>query len=114
MAKLGDWRATRAFWARLQVFSADAYRVGQESSGDISRTIPFFSNPLNYFLGKHVLVEAENLTVDGRLIRHQLPNGRNEKPHRPFILILETPIGKVLIRGNRTTIKEGVNKTQTR
>ena len=53
-----------------------------------------FSNPLSYFLGKHVLVEAENLTVDGRLIRHQLPNGRNEKPHRPFILILGTPIGK--------------------
>jgi hypothetical protein len=84
------------------------------ANGDISRTIPFFSNPLSYFLGKHVLVEVENLTVGSRLIRYQLPNGRNEKPHRPFILILGTPIGKVLIRGNWTVIKESVSKTQTR
>ncbi|MGA9388145.1 MAG: hypothetical protein WBV70_04895 [Candidatus Bathyarchaeia archaeon] len=53
------------------------------------------------------------MTVDGRLIRYQLPNGRNEKPHRPFILILGTPIGKVLIRGNWTAIKQGISKTQT-
>jgi hypothetical protein len=72
-------------------------------SGEVSRTIPFFSNPLNFFLGKDVFVEVEDLTVYGRLIQYQL--SRKEKPHRPFILILESPIGKVLIRGNWTAIR---------
>jgi hypothetical protein len=68
-----------------------------------------FSNPLDFFLGKDVFVEVEDLTVYGRIIRYQL--GQKERPHRPFILILESPIGKVLIRGNWTAIKQDLKGT---
>jgi hypothetical protein len=64
---------------------------------------PFFSNPLGFFLGKNVSIELDDLTVNGRLIHYQ--QGRKIRPHKPFVLILDSPTGKVLIRGNWTAIK---------
>ena len=64
----------------------------QKTHGDISRTNSPFSNHLpliHQFLGKTVFIEVEGLTVHGKLIRYDF--GRKEKPHKPFILILEKP-----------------------
>jgi hypothetical protein len=83
-------------------------KLNHSERGDFSSTIPFFSNPLDFFLGKDIFVDVEDLIVYGRIIRYQL--GQKERPHRPFILILESPIGKVLIRGNWTVIKQDLKR----
>ena len=81
-----------------------------DSFGDASRTTPSFSNPLNIFLGKNVIVEADynNIVITGRLIHYQI--GNRQKPHRPFILILENGQGKHVLRGNFVSISEGAVK----
>jgi hypothetical protein len=60
---------------------------------------------LSCFLGKNVVVEADNhnVVVMGRLIHYQI--GSKEKPHRPFILVLENNQGKHVLRGDFTSIK---------
>ena len=81
------------------------------NGGDFSRTNSPFSNHLpliHQFLGKTVFIEVEGLTVHGKLIRYDL--GRKEKPHKPFILILENGQGKHVLRGNFVSISEGAVK----
>jgi hypothetical protein len=46
-------------------------RVLSFKSGDISRTIPSFSHPLNLFLNKNVIVSVEKLAVAGKLVSYQ-------------------------------------------
>jgi len=79
----------------------DGFQSLSSTSGDVSRTIPSFSNPISFLLGKTVVVEAEGYTVKGRLIHYQIDS---KNPHRPSVLILETQFGKILIRGNWTVI----------
>ena len=76
----------------------------------LPRTNSPFSNPLNIFLGKNVIVEADynNIVITGRLIHYQI--GNRQKPHRPFILILENGQGKHVLRGNFVSISEGAVK----
>ena len=79
----------------------------QKTHGDVSRTnSPFFDHlPLiHQFLNKQVSIEVEGLTVHGKLIRYDF--GNKEKPHRPSVLILESPSGKTVIRGNWINITE--------
>ena len=66
-----------------------------------------FSNRLNY-LNKDVLVEAEGLTVYGRLVRYQLSSKAPE--HKLNTLIMETPLGYVIIRGDWTAVKHGIGE----
>jgi len=76
-------------------------------SGDISRTnSPFFDKyPLIHrFLGKTVLVKLEDCVFHGKLIRYEL--GRKGKPHKPTILIVESQLGPIIIRGNWISIGE--------
>jgi hypothetical protein len=75
-------------------------------SKDFSRTTPSFSNPLSHFLGKNVVVEADynNVVIIGRMIYYQI--GSQEKPHRPFILVLENSQGKHVLRGDWISISE--------
>jgi hypothetical protein len=77
------------------------------SPDNFSRKLPSFSNELpliRRFLGKNVLVELEDFRVHGKLIGYEF--GRKEKPHKPFILIVESSFGKIIIRGNWFSIGE--------
>jgi hypothetical protein len=73
----------------------------RHGSGDFSRAIPSFSNPISFLLGKSVVVKAEGYTVKGSLIHYQTDS---KNPHKPSVLILESQFGKILIRGNWTVI----------
>jgi hypothetical protein len=59
---------------------------------------------IHRFLGKNVLVELEDCVFYGKLLHYQL--GRKGKPHKPSLLIVESQIGKVLVRGNWISIGE--------
>lgn len=55
------------------------------------------------FLGKKCLIRVEeDLEVNGRLERFQIESKRE---HRPFILVVKTTGGKVVIRGNWIAVK---------
>ena len=59
---------------------------------------PFsFFNLMRTFNGKHVIVEVEDCKIHGKLVYYQLAQNTT---HVPFILVLESPVGKVLVRGN--------------
>ena len=55
-----------------------------------------------------MFVELENFRVYGKLIRYEF--GSKGKLHKPTILIVESPIGKIIIRGNWISIAEGIEK----
>jgi len=79
--------------------------------GDFSRTnSPFFDKyPLIHrFLGKNVFIELEDCLVHGKLLHYQL--GRKGKLHKPTILIVESQVGKVIIRGGWISIAEGIKE----
>ena len=65
---------------------------------------PFSNSIVENFINKQVSVELEGLTVHGKLVRYDL--GRKEKPHRPSVLILESPLGNIVVRGNWINITE--------
>ena len=65
---------------------------------------PFSNSIVENFINKQVSVELEGLTVHGELIRYDF--GRKQKPHRPSVLIVESPSGKTVIRGNWVNISE--------
>jgi hypothetical protein len=56
------------------------------------------------FYGKNVLVELEDFRVHGKLIGYEF--GRKQEPHKPSILIVESAVGKIIIRGNWFSIGE--------
>ena len=54
-------------------------------------------NLMRIFDGKEVKVEIEKYKIYGKLVYYQLAQNTT---HVPFILVLESPVGKVLVRGN--------------
>jgi len=56
------------------------------------------------FYGKNVLVELEDFRVYGKLLHYEF--GRKQEPHKPSILIVESAVGKIIIRGNWFSIGE--------
>jgi hypothetical protein len=74
------------------------------SHGEISRTIPSFCNCLSFFLNQIVIVELEDFSISGRFLHYQMYRAIT---HRPLILILETVLGKALIRGDFLTVSIG-------
>jgi hypothetical protein len=63
---------------------------------------------IHWFYNKNVFVELEDFRVHGKLIRYEF--GSKKKPHKPTILIVESPIGKIIIRGNWISIAEGIKE----
>jgi hypothetical protein len=62
----------------------------------------------HYFLGRSVVIELEDCVFYGKLLHYQF--GSKGKLHKPTILIVESPIGKVIIRGNWISIAEGIKE----
>jgi hypothetical protein len=71
---------------------------------------PFFDKfPLIHnFLHKNVFIELEDCLVYGKLIHYEF--GRKGKLHKPTILIVESQVGKVIIRGGWISIAEGIKE----
>jgi len=55
-----------------------------------------------------VFIELEDCLVHGKLLHYQL--GRKGKLHKPTILIVESQVGKVIIRGGWISIAEGIKE----
>jgi len=71
-----------------------------KTCGDFSRTTPSFSNPINFFLGKTVVIECEpGLTVEGKLIRYVLGF---QQGHLPTVLIVQNEHGYIILRSWKT------------
>ena len=59
----------------------------------------------SYLTYRNVFVEmGDGTLVYGKLIDYSLPSRKSERRHRPFILILDSPIGRNIIRGEWTAI----------
>jgi hypothetical protein len=52
------------------------------------------------FVGKVVLVEAEDCRIPGKLLDYVSGSENKQKPHSPGLLILENEHGRIIIRGN--------------
>jgi hypothetical protein len=61
-------------------------------------------NDMDFFVGKYVIVEADEYSIVGRLLDYE-EGSDGIKPHRPFVIVLETMAGKVILRGNWIAIK---------
>jgi len=78
------------------------YKQTMQEWRSLPRT-PLFSDPINFFLGKNVVVKVDgSLAITGRLIHYEI--NEREKPHKPSILILENNQGRHVLRGKFLSI----------
>jgi hypothetical protein len=52
-------------------------------------------NLLSWAVGKELIIEAEGISISGKLLRYQ---ESDPKTHMPFVLILKTPEGMAILR----------------